>query len=250
MLFQAHRGVSTEYPENTMPAFIAAYEQGYQVIETDPLFTRDGQCVLFHDHTVCRTCRTADGEKIREDIKAKELTYAQLTELDAGLYMGEQFRGTKVPLFKEALDFAAQKGIHVKIDNKFEAFTPEQKETLFSIVEQSGVDAGFTCAQPENIRLVAERFPGSTLHYDGPVNEEALCGVKALLKNNPLIVWLPMASPLTSWVTVPTANETLCALVKKYGKLGLWILETEEQLAQAEAYGADIIETTGSIKPR
>ena len=40
MLFQAHRGVSTEYPENTMPAFEAAWTQGYQIIETDPLFPK------------------------------------------------------------------------------------------------------------------------------------------------------------------------------------------------------------------
>ena len=43
MLFQAHRGVSTEYPENTIPAFAAAAWQGYQVIELDPTFTADGK---------------------------------------------------------------------------------------------------------------------------------------------------------------------------------------------------------------
>jgi len=46
MNFQAHRGVSTEYPENTMPAFIAAVEQGYTYIETDPLVTKDGLVAL------------------------------------------------------------------------------------------------------------------------------------------------------------------------------------------------------------
>ena len=30
---QAHRGVSTDYPENTMPAFAGAVEQGYDIIE-------------------------------------------------------------------------------------------------------------------------------------------------------------------------------------------------------------------------
>ena len=32
MIFQAHKGVSTEFPENTMPAYIAAIGQGYQII--------------------------------------------------------------------------------------------------------------------------------------------------------------------------------------------------------------------------
>lgn len=245
MIYQAHRGVSTEYPENTMPAFLAAYEQGYQIIETDPVFTADGRCVLFHDKTVKRTCQNAP----QPDRLVTEMTYGELLALDAGSYMGARFAGTKVPLLEELLAFAAQKGLHVKLDNKFEKFAPEQKQVFLDIVERSGADAGFTCASPENISLVAERFPGATVHYDGYVDEEKLQTVKGLLKKNPLVVWLPLPSPLTSWVKVPVASADLCKLAKQYGKLGLWILETEEQLARAEVLGADIIETTGTLKP-
>ena len=35
MIYQAHRGVCTECPENTLPAFRKAWEQGYKVIEMD-----------------------------------------------------------------------------------------------------------------------------------------------------------------------------------------------------------------------
>jgi hypothetical protein len=45
------------------------------------------------------------------------------------------------------------------------------------------------------------------------------------------------------------ASEELCTMAKQYGELGLWILETEEQLERARLLGADIIETTGSLKP-
>lgn len=248
MIFQAHRGVSTEYPENTIPAFRAAYEQGYRIIETDPIFTSDGQCVLFHDRTILRTCRTPEGEAVQERVAA-EMTYGELTALDAGLFMGEQFRGTKVPLLEEALTYIAEKKLHVKLDNKFERFTLEQKITMFDIVERTGVDAGFTCVKPENIQLVVERFPNATIHYDGFVDEETLITVKGLLKNNPLVVWMPLPSHLTSWVKLPMATPEMCRMAKKYGKLGLWILETEEQLRQAEVLGADIIETTGALKP-
>ena len=73
--------------------------------------------------------------------------------------------------------------------------------------------------------------------------------LKAQIKQNPLVIWLPLPSPLTSWVKVPVATEELCALAKRYGKLGLWILETQEQLKEAKRLGADIIETTGALKP-
>ena len=214
MIFQAHRGVSTEYPENTMPAFYAAFEQGYGIIETDPIFTADGYCVLFHDRTILRTCRTRSGEPVPE-LVAAEMTYAQLTDLDAGLFMGEQFRGTKVPLLEEALAFAAEKKLHVKLDNKFERFTPEQKQTMFDIVERSGADAGFTCSKTENIQLVVARFPNATIHYDGYVDEETLIAVKSLLKNNPLVVWMPLPSHLTSWVKIPMATPEMCQMAKK-----------------------------------
>ena len=122
MIYQAHRGVSTECPENTMPAFRAAYEQGYQIIELDPAFTADGKCVLFHDKKVGRVCPAAPNP---EQLVA-EMTYEELAALDVGGYMGQQFVGTRVPLLEEVLVFAAEKKLHVELDNKFEKFTPEQ----------------------------------------------------------------------------------------------------------------------------
>ena len=40
---QAHRGVSSDCPENTMAAFRCAALQGYDVIELDPDYTKDGK---------------------------------------------------------------------------------------------------------------------------------------------------------------------------------------------------------------
>ena len=63
---QAHRGDSAFFPENTIPAFTAAIEQGYDVIELDTKFTADDVCVVFHDTTVNRTGRRDDGSVIEE----------------------------------------------------------------------------------------------------------------------------------------------------------------------------------------
>ena len=97
---------------------------------------------------------------------------------------------------------------------------------------------------------IAKRFPQAEIHYDGLVDEQSILTVKSLLNGNSLTVWLPLASKLTNWVKVPTANRELCDLVKRHAKLGLWILKTEDQLAEAIMFGADIIETTGAVKPR
>ena len=44
MILQAHRGDSKRFPENTMSAFNAAYNEGYGIIELDMKFTKDGKC--------------------------------------------------------------------------------------------------------------------------------------------------------------------------------------------------------------
>src|SRR5437868_5623824 len=51
----AHRGASAERPENTMPAFELAVEQGVDVLEMDVQLTRDGHLIVMHDEDGART---------------------------------------------------------------------------------------------------------------------------------------------------------------------------------------------------
>lgn len=51
----AHRGASAYAPENTLPAFALALEQGADAIELDIQLTQDGVPVVLHDATVNRT---------------------------------------------------------------------------------------------------------------------------------------------------------------------------------------------------
>lgn len=124
MKFQAHRGVSTENPENTMPAFIAAIEQGYTTIELDVSATKDNQFVLSHDDTINRTGRRENGEMISDEINLKDITYPELLQYDFGSWFSKKFKGTKIPLFEDVLKLADERGIILKIDNKYVRFTP------------------------------------------------------------------------------------------------------------------------------
>ena len=54
----------------------------------------------------------------------------------------------------------------------------------------------------------------------------------------------------TSWNTTPPVSHEYSALVKGYGfLLGVWILHTDEEMQRALEFDADIVETTGGIKP-
>ena len=69
----AHRGFSARHPENTMIAFEAAIELGYEYLETDVHVTRDGYVVVFHDDTLERM--TGSHGKI------EELTLSEVSQL-------------------------------------------------------------------------------------------------------------------------------------------------------------------------
>ena len=51
----AHRGASSDAPENTLPAIKLGFEQGADFVEVDLYLTADKQIVLIHDKTTKRT---------------------------------------------------------------------------------------------------------------------------------------------------------------------------------------------------
>ena len=50
-----HRGASSSEPENTMRAFIQAFQDGADGIEFDVRLTADNQMVIIHDSLINRT---------------------------------------------------------------------------------------------------------------------------------------------------------------------------------------------------
>jgi glycerophosphoryl diester phosphodiesterase len=66
----AHRGLSSEHPENTLRAFGAAVAAGFPALEMDLHLTRDGHVVIVHDGALSRT---TDGEGEVADLDLKEV---------------------------------------------------------------------------------------------------------------------------------------------------------------------------------
>lgn len=246
---QAHQGVSTEYPGNTMPAFRAAIAQGYDYIEADPHFTADGQCVLIHDCELNRTCRTAEGAQLPAPVTIESITCAQAQQYDAGIAFDARFRGTRIPLLSELLELTRHTPVTVKIDNRFQRFSPEELDALLRIVKESSAKVAFTCTRPAFVRMIHERLPECEIHYDGYVDEAAVQEIAAIVGSKDFYVWLGLDTPKTAWVTVPKASPGLCAMVKQYAHLGIWILSTQEEWERAVQLGAELIETDGHLKP-
>ena len=88
----AHRGASAYQPENTMPAYELAVEQGADMIEIDLHLTEDSEIVIAHD---------ADLEHFGESGTIALSSLADMKALDAGHKKGMP---AEVPTLEEVLD--------------------------------------------------------------------------------------------------------------------------------------------------
>jgi glycerophosphoryl diester phosphodiesterase len=92
-LIVAHRGASHDAPENTLPAFKLAWQQGADAIEGDFQLTRDGRIVCIHDPD---TKRVTGIKRV-----VKDSTLDELRALDAGAWFKPAWKGTRLPTFSE-----------------------------------------------------------------------------------------------------------------------------------------------------
>ena len=106
----AHRGAAGYCPENTMAAFKHAIELGATGIETDVQMTADGQLVLIHDESLQRT---AGSPKL-----VKDVSLAELKQLDAGSWYDPAFKDERVPVLDELLELVQSTNLVVNLELK------------------------------------------------------------------------------------------------------------------------------------
>ena len=111
-----HRGYSLHYPENTMPAFVAAKAWGATTVEVDVVLTADGEPIVLHDLTIDRT---TDGHGF-----AADLDLDRVRILDAGVGFDPRFARTRIPTLAEVLDWAKREDMGLFLEIK-EAERPD-----------------------------------------------------------------------------------------------------------------------------
>jgi glycerophosphoryl diester phosphodiesterase len=97
----AHRGASSEAPENTIAAFLLAAELGADGIELDVQLSKDGEVVVIHDLWLETT---TDGHG---PVRAR--TRAELQELDAGSWFDPIFAQQRIPTLQEVVEAVGQR---------------------------------------------------------------------------------------------------------------------------------------------
>ena len=248
---QAHRGVSCEYPENTLAAFSAAIDEGYAYIEADCKFTADDVCIMLHDDTLNRTCRNDSGSAFDRVVRADCIEYNTLADVDAGVFMGEKFRGTRIPTLAQTLELVKGKDIKLKLDNVFQSFNERQFEIFCDTIKNANMQEqiAFTCKTIPYLDYLSAFFPASEMHYDGMLTDNALEHV-ASKAGDRLTVWVPFDNEHTKWCHGKKADADFCNELHMFGNVGIWLITDKKDLiVAANDFSADVVETDGRLKP-
>jgi len=160
----AHRGASAHAPENTLAAFELAVEQGADGIELDVMLSSDGRAVVIHDATVDRTTG-AHG-------RVREMTLAELRELDAGSFFSAEFRNERIPTLEEVFEMVGKRTfINIELKN-YDAPRDHLVESVCALVKKFGMQTRvlFSSFLPLNLshaRRYLPEVPTGLLTLDG-----------------------------------------------------------------------------------
>ena len=168
-----HRGASGYAPENTLPSFAMALEQGADGVELDVQLTKDGEIVVIHDETIDRTSNGRGW--------VKDLTLAELRQYDYNYQntkdprTGEIVQGNKVypeydkvdiPTMREVFELFKDTGKIINIEIKTGIVFYPIVGKLLALTKEFGMED----------RVIYSSFNHYTIMEIKRMKPDAVCG--------------------------------------------------------------------------
>ncbi|MCC2594517.1 glycerophosphodiester phosphodiesterase [Tessaracoccus sp. OS52] len=223
----AHRGAPAFAPENTLPAFETAVQQGADGIEFDVQRTADGHLVVIHDESINRT---SNGFGRVVDLTLEELRRCDFSNGFVG------FRNTRIPTLKETLQLLGPTGVRLNIELKNTVVLyPGMELEALELVEEAGVleqvvFSSFNHVSLANLRGKVEPENLGLLYSDAlfePWTYANFYGAGAVHPSR-----LALKQPHYMWL----CHE---AGIKAH----VWTVDDDEEIQQFTAMGVDAIIT-------
>ena len=118
-------------PENTISAMEYAIEAMADYAEIDVQETKDGEIVLLHDNNLKRVTGL--------NANIWNLTYDEVSQLDAGIKFHKKFRGEKIPTLNEVIECCKGK-IRLNIEIKYNGHNSQIVKKVVKIIEDQGFE--------------------------------------------------------------------------------------------------------------
>ncbi len=107
---QGHRGARGMMPENTIPAFLYAMDNGVTTLELDVVISKDGQVVVSHEPWMSHEiCLDSSGNTFDKNTEKKynifQMQYQEVAQFDCGTKGNDRFiEQTKIKVSKPLLE--------------------------------------------------------------------------------------------------------------------------------------------------
>ncbi len=166
-LVWGHRGASGEMPENTLPSFLKAAEEGADGIELDIQLSKDGEIVVCHDETIDRT---SDHTGFVKDYTLKELKSFNFNKTHP------EYGHAELPTMKEVFDALKDTGLSINIELKTGMFDYEGiEEEIIEMVKANGfqdrvIYSSFNHYSALKVRQLDPNAKVAFLYEDGPID--------------------------------------------------------------------------------
>jgi glycerophosphoryl diester phosphodiesterase len=142
VLVHGHRGARARRPENTLPAFEYAIEQGVDALEMDMAVTKDNVVVISHDPILHGPVCTGPNPSA----VIHQLTLAEVRQWDCGAVRNPKFAtqkpipGTRMPTLDEVFQLAPRGAFDYNIETKsfvdHPEYTPPPEEFVRLVLEK------------------------------------------------------------------------------------------------------------------
>ena len=157
----AHRGVTRNEQENTLPAFHEAFSEGADGLEIDVRLSKDEKPIIFHDEDTSRL--------FQKSLEIKNTTYSELKSLGN--------IENRIPLLDEVLDFLP-KNKHCYIEIKSDAKTVPFLDKLK--IEKNNIT--FLSFDKNVIAALKNRFPNKLAFQNFHTLQIERYGIKKILE--------------------------------------------------------------------
>lgn len=222
ILVAAHRGDSTEAPENTLAAIEKAIDNMADYAEIDVQETKDGVVVLLHDSNLKRTTGV-EGE-------ISDWNYKDIRILDAGSWFSEEYEGEPIPTLAEVLDMAKDK-IKLNIEIKLNGTERNLIPSVVKLIEIYGMEDD----------CVVTSFQASALKEVKALNEDIRTGyiLKVAYGDFSGLKYADALSVNYSFATSTLVNDAHDAGKEVY----VWTVNSEMKIKNMISNGVDMIIT-------
>ena len=202
----AHRGVTRNDQENTLPAYHQAFSEGADGLEIDVRLSKDEKPIIFHDEDTSRL--------FKKSLEIKNTTFFELKALGNN--------ENRIPLLDEVLDFLPQNKecfIEIKSDANTVPFLDKLK------IEKKNIT--FLSFDKNVVLALKKRFPNKLVFQSFHMLQIERYGIKKILE-----FYKNGNSDGLSIDIRGLSNKTIDKILEKKIDLIIWTLNSMERLKE------------------